>query len=171
LLVYGIQSSKIRRMLVFCLIAYNVVFLEMNNLNWIKASTITQLIVQKIRNAKDSGTVYFVNIPNEIVGAYVFRQGFSDASRLYHKESNRCVDLNYTQRSDPELIFYPYSVLSENGALFIPKEILLKKNKLGNWEIYKKHVFRSAFKPGDKIFFWNYNRLDSIQNYSVPNAD
>ncbi len=149
-----------------CLVlVYFIIFLEKNNLNWKKASFITYSILNKINEKKhtgEPGKIFFLNIPNEIEGAYVFRLGFPDALKLYGFDSSRYFAVNYLPRQDLEKMKKESSLLNNEGKINLPPDIVLKQRGPGNlrypgsWRPEIHHVA-----PGGTNFFTgNINRLD-----------
>jgi len=165
-LLTRIKKSEYRWLLFALIISYNLFFLEWNNLNWKRASAVTWSIMSKIqelsRSEKQEGKVYFLNIPNEINGSYVFRLGFSDALRLYGEDSSRFVAVNYLPRQDLDKITKK-TELRPDGELNLPPDIVLKPDSSGCRQIYDHGKLKYAVRPGDRIYFCNPYQLESIQ--------
>jgi hypothetical protein len=167
LFVFGIKKSGYQTVILFLILSYNIFFLEKNNKNWIKASEITQAVINKTleisRFEKNDGRTYFLNIPNEIEGAYVFRLGFPDALRIYKADSQRFVVLNYLPRQDLEkmekIVLDP---LKENFML--PPDVMVRTDSAGCRKVYDHGELRLMTKPDDRIFFWNLDDLEEIQS-------
>jgi hypothetical protein len=139
--------------------------LEKNNLNWIKASGITSSIMGAIatqKNAKENGRIFFLNIPNEINGAFVFRLGFSDALKLNGFDPVRYVAVNYLPRQDLEKM--KDSILVEMNSRFIslPPDILLSPDSSGCRQIIDHGVLKYHTSNQDQIYFWNLDHLDGV---------
>ena len=98
IIVTYIKNAAFKWTILSLVLVYFIIFLEKNNLNWKKASFITYSILNKINEKKRSGDrekIFFLNIPNEIEGAYVFRLGFPDALKLYGFDSSRYFAVNF----------------------------------------------------------------------------
>jgi hypothetical protein len=171
-LLIRIKKSGYRWLLFALIISYNLFFLERNNLNWRRASTVTWSIMSKIqelsRSEKQEGKVYFLNIPNEIKGAYVFRLGFSDALRLYGEDTSRFVAVNYLPRQDLDKITKKTELRPADGELHLPPDIVLIPDSSGCRHIYDHGKLIYAVRPGDRIYFCNPYQLESIQACMYP---
>jgi hypothetical protein len=167
LLVSRVKNSRFQWLAGVLIIFYSLFFLEKNNLNWKKASSVTYSMVAKIleisRMESNYGKVYFLNIPNEIDGAYVFRLGFTDALKLYGKDSGRFIAVNYLSRQELEKIKHYKPVNPETAEIILPPDIILKPDSSACKMIYDHEILKFTTRPGDGIFFWNADRLDSIQ--------
>jgi protein O-mannosyl-transferase len=163
LIVFNVNHKGLQRLLIFSTIAYNLVFLELNNLNWRRASSITASILDKINEEKhsgNSGRIYFMNIPDEIEGAYVFRIGFSDAMKLYGFDPNRFVDVNYLPRSEMSEIKHEIILNTDKTEISLPPDIILKKMPSGNYQIFDHGKLKFTSSMNDKIYFWNSGQLE-----------
>jgi hypothetical protein len=162
-IVFNINHKNLQRFLILSTIAYNLFFLELNNLNWRKASLVTSSILEKINEeirSGNSGRIYFVNIPDEIEGAYAFRMGFSDAMKLYGFDLNRFVDVNYLTRSEMSGIKHEIIPNADKTEMSLPPDIILKRMPLGNYQIFDHGELKFTSGTNDKIYFWNANQLE-----------
>jgi hypothetical protein len=166
-MVFRIKNFRNRMFILLLICSYNLFFLEENNMNWKKASGITGSVMTKImainRLEKTGGKVYFLNLPNEISGAYVFRRGFTDALRLYGLDSSRFIAVNFLPRQDLEKIKGKISLDKEKETMNLPPEIILKTGPDGCWQVYDHGILSVTSQPADRIFFWNTDRLEEIQ--------
>ncbi|HSZ33799.1 MAG TPA: hypothetical protein VK772_10845 [Puia sp.] len=163
LIVYNVSHKNLQRFLILSTITYNLFFLELNNLNWRKASSVTSSIIEKVNEeirSGNSGRVYFVNIPDEIEGAYVFRMGFSDAMKLYGFDLNRFVDVNYLPRSEMIGIKREITQNADKSEISLPPDILLKRIASGNYQIFDHGKLKFTSGANDKIYFWNTGQLE-----------
>jgi hypothetical protein len=169
-IVYDVRKKNLQRVFIFLTIVYNLIFLELNNLNWEKASSITSSILEKIsesKNADDTSRIYFLNIPEEIEGAYVFRKGFSDALKLYGFDTTRFIGVNYLSRSEIRKIGGDEILKNE---ISLPPEIEMKKTSAGNYEIFSQDKLKFISQAGDKIYYWNTRQMELFRpsSNSVP---
>ena len=158
-----IKKSGLKIMLMAGIIIYNLYYLEQNNRNWEKASHITYSIIDKIQTENTTGRIFFLNIPNEINGAYVFRHGFADALELFGKDSNRFIAVNYLPRQDLEKMKTEIRLDNRAPVVVLPPDILMKQDSTGCRQIYDHGVLSYTMHPGDQIYFWNVDRLENIQ--------
>ncbi len=162
-IVFNISNKNFQRLLIFSTVAYNLFFLELNNLNWRKASSVTSSIVEKANEeirSGNSGRIFFVNIPDEIEGAYVFRMGFSDAMKLYGFDLNRFVDVNYLPRGEMIGIKHEIILNADKTEISLPPDIILKRMPLGNYQIFDHGKLKFTSGTNDKIYFWNTSQLE-----------
>jgi hypothetical protein len=175
LLLTRFKNSGIQWSLFVLIISYNLFFLEKNNQNWRKASSITWSMMEKIqsisRSEKQEVKVYFLNIPNEINGAYVFRLGFRDALRLYGKDSNRFIAVNYLPRQDMERLKEKLIIQPGNNEINLPPDIVLKRDSTACRQIYDHGKLKYYVRAGDLIYFYNPDQLESIQACAEPDAE
>lgn len=167
LIVFVVKKSRNQLILLVLILSYNLFFLERNNQNWKNASRITALVMKKItdlsRTGETGGKVYMLNIPKEIDGAYVFRQGFMDALRVYKLDTTRFVVVNYLTRQDLEKMKVIPLPDPENEQIHLLPDILMVTNTSGCREVYDHGVLKFRSRPGDRIFFWNMDQLQEIQ--------
>ena len=164
LLLICIESKGWRLFYLMLIIAYNLFFLEKNNLNWKKASQITYSIVEKIQSEKSAAKIYFLNIPNEIDGAYVFRQGFTEALRLYGKDSSHFVVVNYLPRQDLEKMKEKIKFDNDKAVSVLPPDIVLNRDSSGCRQVYDHGKLKFISQADDRIYFWNIDQLDAIKS-------
>jgi hypothetical protein len=162
-IVFQVTHKNLQRLLIFSTIVYNLFFLELNNLNWRKASSVTSSIVEKANEetrSGNSGRIFFVNIPDEIEGAYVFRMGFSDAMKLYGLDLNRFVDVNYLSRNEMNGTKQEVILNADKTEISLPPDIVLKKMPSGNYQIFDHGTLKFTSGTNDKIYFWNTSQLE-----------
>ncbi len=168
--VFMVKRPRLQWILIFLVIAYNLAFLELNNMNWRKASFITMAILEKINEEKragDRGRIFFLNIPNEVEGAYVFRMGFPDALLLYKMDSSRFIAVNYLPRRDLEKMQKKIVLKEIHSEIVLPPDIVMKKDACGVYQIFDHGKLKFITRDGDQIYFWNTDRLEGIQSSSV----
>jgi protein O-mannosyl-transferase len=171
LIVFIISHKGLQRLLIFSTFVYGLVFLELNNLNWRKASSITRSMLKKVNEetaSGNSGRIYFMNIPEEIEGAYVFRIGFSDAMKLYGFDPGRFVVINYLHRSVPDQIKNDVMAIGDTTVISLSPDIILKKLPLGNYQIYEQAKLKFTCRADDKIYFWNTRQIELFPPSSGP---
>ncbi|MEP6751065.1 MAG: hypothetical protein ABJB86_25240, partial [Bacteroidota bacterium] len=86
---------------------YFLWFLEQNNHNWVDASIAASSIIRAGRAEAGQNTV-FINVPDEIEGAFVFRHGFVKAGVINRLDTAHIKALNFLTRDNylklPDLI-------------------------------------------------------------------
>ena len=119
--------------------------------------------MEKIQAAKSTDKIYFLNIPNEIDGAYVFRLGFPDALHLYGKDSSHFIAVNYLPRQDLEKMKKKIIINPEDAEIVLPPDIILKRDSSGCRQVFDHGRLIFISRPGDLFYFWNLDGLEFIQ--------
>jgi protein O-mannosyl-transferase len=160
--VFLIKSKKLKIIFVIFILCYNVFFLERNNLNWKKASLVSFSIINTVLSDSTNPKIFFINIPNEIEGAYVFRLGFGDALLMNGKDSTKAVPVNYLTRMESEKFAGKILPVRSAAHLFIPPDVVLIQDSSQRTFIYAKNQLRAVTGISDKIYYWNRETLESI---------
>jgi hypothetical protein len=166
LISYKIKNPRNQFITTAFLLLYGLFFLEKNNMNWRKASFITSSILRKMNDktrSPDNGRIFFLNVPREIEGAYVFRQGFREAVLLSGNDSNRFITVNYVTRQDLEKIKEKIVLNTENPEVVLPPDILLRMDSSGCRQIFDRGALQFTCMTGDLIFFWNLDNLQPVR--------
>ncbi len=168
IIIFLVRQQSLQRMLIFATIIYFLFFLELNNFNWKKASSFTSTALQTMENAKsvhDTSALYFVNIPNEIEGAYVFRMGFNDALKLYGLDSTRFIAVNYVSRIEMANSTEERKTNTEKTEISLPPDIEIKKSGFERYTIIKQGQPAYISRPGDEIYICSTGRLELLQPF------
>ena len=120
------------------MITASVYLLELNNLNWYKASASVRGIV-KIIKSRTVQKVYVANLPEEIDGAFVFRVGFKEALLMNKIDTGEVMVLSTLTRDEamksPAEITYP-----GNGHLISLKNALLVYWDKKRWRVINNSI-------------------------------
>jgi Zn-dependent protease with chaperone function len=119
-LVHLLQRSTAQFMVILLLITYQVIYLEKNNLNWRKASMAVRQVLERIEERPAGQKVYIVNLPDEIDGAYVFRNGFKDALLMRNIDTATVVVLSRLARDQELGLPAVIQARQQDGRIFIP---------------------------------------------------
>lgn len=166
ILVTAVKKWQLQMIIAALILVLSLFFLEKNNQNWNKASLITSSILRKIderKKSKEDGRIFFLNIPNEIDGAFVFRLGFSDALKLNGFDSSEYIAVNYLPRRDLQSMKTSIPVEDANSVIRLPPDILLTLDSSGCRQIINHGALKFRTTTGDQIYFWNLDRLQAIQ--------
>ena len=93
------KKSLSRLLVSVTIIFYCVWFLEINNQHWVRASDAAKAIMNACKN-KERQNVVFINMPDEIEGAFVFRNGFRKALIINRIDTSSVMVFNYLKRPD-----------------------------------------------------------------------
>ena len=78
---------------------YFLCFLEINNMRWVKASGAAESILEAVRN-RGTKNVILINVPDELEGAFVFRNGLVKALETNKTDTSKVKIMNYLKRDD-----------------------------------------------------------------------
>jgi len=95
-IVTMVERALFRYVLILAIGIYQLIFLEINNRHWKQAGKITRAVVKSFENNPVKGKSIYLNLPEEIGGAFVFRMGFQDALLLYRLDTTRYVSIDTT---------------------------------------------------------------------------
>jgi hypothetical protein len=139
------------------ILCYQIFFLETNNLNWHKASSSVRTILGIIKNHAAQQKIYIVNLPDEIDGAFVFRNGFKEALILNKMDTAAVVVVSRLKRDD-ELqipgIIEPEKQLQET---FIPPFVTIHRTG-DSTHIKKQNKITVTVAEKDRVVFWNKHK-------------
>ena len=78
---------------------YFLCFLEINNMRWVKASGAAESILKTVRNSGPKHVI-LINVPDELEGAFVFRNGLIKALEINKADTSKVKIMNYLKRDD-----------------------------------------------------------------------
>ncbi|OJY93245.1 MAG: hypothetical protein BGP13_16545 [Sphingobacteriales bacterium 40-81] len=151
-----IKSTKWRLISCSVLSIYFVTFLLLNNKNWEKASELSGKILEQAKASAYRNIVY-INLPDEIEGAFVFRNGFNKAMILNNIDTGKIWVNNMLTRLEYLEFKEAIHPLTEAGAVILPP--VTKVSFIGNDSMqvenilnFEKRVFP---KENTTILYWN----------------
>jgi hypothetical protein len=89
----------VRALSFISLSVYFIFFLWKNNQQWVKASNAARSVLQVVKNAGTT-PIALINVPDELEGAFVFRNGFYKALILNKVDTSTVTVINYLKRLD-----------------------------------------------------------------------
>jgi hypothetical protein len=139
---------------------YFLFFLEINNRRWVKASLTAEKILEEIR-IKGSKNIVLINMPDELEGAFVFRNGFMKALMVNKMDTSQVSVINYLRRKeyiqcgtiiipqmqDSSSTIYPYTRIVHLPDRSV--ELTTSQNNSTLHIQYKRNL----------IYYWNKERL------------
>jgi hypothetical protein len=157
------RKIRLRFVWFSCLSIYFLCFLELNNMRWVKASEAAESILDAVLT-RGKHDVFLINVPDELEGAFVFRNGFVKALEINKTDTSKVKIVNYLRRTDylktgmiiplqkidSSLIIYPACVIVQHGAQNI--ELMNTQNK---WSV-------SIRKDRNLMYYWNKQELISL---------
>jgi len=142
---------------------YFLCFLEINNMRWVKASMAAKSILETVRN-RGAKNVVLINVPDELEGAFIFRNGLAKALEINKADSSTVKIINYLKRvdylkrgetipikmRDSTLVIYP-----ECSIVLHPGQYIQLTNTENNSSI-------SLRKDRNLMYYWNKEALIDI---------
>jgi protein O-mannosyl-transferase len=159
--ILWIFKNKTVRLVCFSVISiYFLCFLEINNAQWVKASKAAEAILDTVRN-RGAKNVILLNVPDELEGAFVFRNGLVKALMINKMDTSSVKIMNYLKRPeylktgktipvlvrDSTEIIYPNFVIVQHEGQFI--QLTNSQNNLSE----------SIRKDRNLIYYWNKEAL------------
>lgn len=152
-----IVFRQLRKMLLcfFGIFLYFISFLIISNQNWHNAGKIIQRITGNAAQFNSAGNVYIIDLPDNLNGAYIFRNGFKEALLMLQKPvtTGKIIVLsrldlhNETAQND-----YASSTLGYSGERFvIAKYSTGSAIRITDTKEHKDYIT----KPEDKILFFS----------------
>lgn len=151
-----ISTTKMRIAACLLLSIYFVVFLILNNKNWEKASVAADKILTAAMGT-DGKNIVYINLPDEIEGAFVFRNGFIKAMLLHNIDTGKISVNNYLTRLEYISFKKEIQVSETNDGLFLPPvtRISFYANDSVRIENLSDFSTRALSKQNTTILYWN----------------
>jgi len=142
---------------------YFICFLEINNMRWVKASKAAESILDTVHN-RGSKNVILVNVPDELEGAFVFRNGLVKALKLNKTDSSAVKIINYLKRADYLKTGDVIPVQPTDSALFVYPACLIIPHEGQNVQLMntQNNSSVSIRKDRNLIYYWNKEALIGI---------
>ena len=158
--IYLIQWRVAKIVSLSIISIYFIFFLEKNNRQWVKASDASKLILQTVKENASKGIV-LINMPDELEGAVVFRNGFRESLVLNHIDTSKVIVTNLLTRLEYLKIGDTIQPVRQNGGLFIYPVTLLQESNNQNIQIVNlstgavpREVTRAY-----SFYYWNKSNL------------
>ncbi len=159
--VIWITKHKVYRIITFSAISiYFLCFLEKNNMQWEKASKAAYTILQSIRT-QGSGNTILINTPDELEGAYVFRNGLVKALMIYKMDTSRIKIMNYLKRKDylkaGKVI--PVEILDSTLIIYPDIRIVIHDDQSLQFTNTQNNSLLNLRKDRNLVYYWNKEDL------------
>ncbi len=160
-------AQKIVRWTLICIVSlYFGAFLLVNNAQWEKASGASEAILASIIENKGTKSLV-INLPDELEGAFVFRNGFYKAVHLHGVDTGRVIVNNYLNRLDYLGINGPIGIDSLHSYYFIAPVTRIISQEGIEETIKIENTVEGTIKTvnpnTDVLFFWNKFEFKKIQ--------
>ncbi len=159
-LFYIVKNIISRSLTLLILLAYFIYFLQKNNAQWIKASHASNEILQTIKNNRPKGIV-LINLPDELEGAVVFRNGFRQALVLNNIDTSKVIYTNLLSRLQYLKTGDPIIPVKQNDGLFVYPVINIQLGNDNQLQLYnsgnKKMI--TVDKRSYSVYYWDKKNL------------
>jgi hypothetical protein len=172
LLVSLVQEKAVRAGWILGILVYQLIFLELNNRNWIKASLITREVLGKVMGQEAGKKVFVVNLPDEENGAFIFRLGLPDALLMNGRDTSKLVIVSHLPRDKALTLPDTVGVTpAEAGVIRIAPDVTVRRRGVDSFEISgpgdpetravngREGVQTWLGSKNDVILYWNKQQL------------
>lgn len=159
--ILWIFTSKVYRFItIFSISAYFIYFLELNNFRWVKASRASRAIINCIRN-KGPEDIILINLPDELEGAFVFRNGFMKALMINKLDTAGVKIINLLKRTEylktGEII--PVQIKDSTISIYPYVRIVNHSNGLLQLTNSQNNSTLDLRKDRNLVYYWNKTEL------------
>lgn len=154
------ERKAVRLITILSISAYFICFLEINNHQWVKASVAARTILNSIRN-KGRENIVLINIPDELEGAFVFRNGFMKALMVHKMDTAGINIMNFLKRSDYLKTGELIPVLVKDSTMTIYPDTRIVNHMNGFLQLTNSQNNSSLYIRKDRnlIYYWNKAEL------------
>jgi hypothetical protein len=139
---------------------YFLFFLEKNNRQWIMASDAARNI---LRTVEDSGlaNITLINLPEEIEGAFIFRNGFYKSLVINKVDTSKVTVINYLKGPDYVTTKEDITASACHGELFIFPSVRIKDTLNNSVRVLNtdNNKAMTLQKNRNLIYYWNRHNL------------
>ncbi|WP_315816836.1 hypothetical protein [Paraflavitalea speifideaquila] len=156
MLLVLINRNAYRWVIIGVLTIVSVFLIVQNNNRWSKASDLTKE-VQKIINQDDKKQVVLINLPEELEGAFVFRNGFLQSLVINGVDTSRVMVSHYLNRLEYLAMPDNNPVIKEKDRLFVYPATYIVDSQHDTLEIRgpQNKYLASLRKQTSTIYYWN----------------
>jgi hypothetical protein len=162
LIVDRLSSKSLRIIISSVLLIYNIGFLQINNFNWQKASYTTSLVLREINEiAKTKSKIWFINVPGEFKGAYIFRGVLEDAMLLNKIDTTGLNVVNYINYAENMLSPSPLQPQVQSAFINFSPSVRLQEDVITARDFNNLMKEPILFRVGkqDEIWYWDKMHL------------
>jgi protein O-mannosyl-transferase len=159
-IVWLSKESLTRTITLSIITAYFLVFLEINNLQWVKASSAAHTVLDAIRH-RGSRDIILINVPDELEGAFIFRNGLVKALIIYKMDTSGIKIVNYLKRTDYLRTgkITPIRILDSTFLIYPSVRVENQTNQTIQLVNTKNNSYLTVRKDRNLIYYWNKESL------------
>jgi hypothetical protein len=158
LMVTNIRKPIVRIICLCFLIAYNIVFLEINNFHWKKASRITESVLEQVVTITGkSKEILLFNVPGEYKGAYIFRNAFKDALLIKGIDTADVNAINYLNHAEYQLLPDSIFPTQRNDSLYPAISVIVSGRSVSVKDFNKpgSQIQTILLSGKEELWYWN----------------
>ena len=160
-----IQGKKWLYIISGFLLLYNIYFLERNNLNWRKASSISSAVLNTLKNQQQTRkNILIMNVPDEYNGAFIFRNGFEDALIIHNLDTAGIKRLSRLKWEEYQTI--PEEIVPETRGdtlLIAPDNRIYLSRQEQAIFIDSAGTIKGPYPISEnELWYWNKNQLKPV---------
>jgi hypothetical protein len=132
-------------------------------MRWVKASRAAESILETVRN-RGTKNIILINVPDELEGAFVFRNGLFKALEINKTDTSKVTIMNYLKRTDYLKTGQTIPVQVMDSTLVIYPEclIVLHEGRYIQLTNTQNNSSVSIRKDRNLMYFWNKEALIGI---------
>lgn len=148
-----------RRLVTAVLAVVSLLLLEANNSHWEKSSTAAASILQAAAQNRQAKKI-FINLPDEIAGAFVFRNGFTRALVVRGLDTSRVAVVNHLEWTDQLRSAPVIQPRQEGDSLFIfPVTSIVQRQGIILIRNQQNSDIFTVESRQDRLYYWNGTAL------------
>ncbi|MBC7848726.1 MAG: hypothetical protein H7Y31_03265 [Chitinophagaceae bacterium] len=156
-----LAKGKGRLILIIAISAYFLLYLFKNVRQWEIASAATTEILKMALNDKEQKKI-FINVPDELEGTFVFREGFNESIKLNGSDSIHVACFNYLNRLQYLNVNSIIKPIYDSNSIAIYPVSVLRKNEKG-WTLTNTSTTTTIeLLPGTEVIYWDKRALNRV---------
>ena len=154
------RNAGVRLLWFSCMSVYFLCFLEINNMRWVKASRAAESILETVRN-RGMKNIILINVPDELEGAFVFRNGLIRALEINRIDTSKVKIMNYLKRTDYLKTGQTIPVQMTDSTLIIYPECMIVEHEGQYIQLTntKNNSSANIRKDRNLMYYWNKEAL------------
>ncbi len=150
------------------LVAYNMIMLEKSNRNWLRASAIAYAVLDTIIQQDPHKKIFVVNVPDELNGAFIYRQGLPEALMMKGRGAAGLVVVNILKRDQDRLLPDSIEAVPAGREIRIAPAVIIRRSGGDSLLLSGSDVLNGPFALAagkeDIILYWNKKRLVKLEH-------
>jgi len=160
-IILWLTQSKAIRIIWFAAISiYFLCFLELNNRRWVSASKAAVSILDSVHN-RGGKNIILINVPDELEGAFVFRNGLVKALLVNKIDTSDVKIMNYLKRPDYLKAGKTIPAIERDSTIDIYPDFLILEQACPDLLLTnsRNNSSQSVRKDRNLIYYWNKEAL------------